>query len=409
VQGSDQEAARAHHGLRSTERDVIASRATLSHLTAAVDSMDSHVCVLDADGRILWVNESWRRFAIENGGRLEACCEGVDCFALPAPSPGPAGGTEALLPRLRDVLDGRCERAEIEYCCEAPGGPRWFRASIRGYHERGQRRAVVSHLDITAAKLAEAERAAAEQQRHEAHKLEVIGSMASGIAHDFNNILTAIVGNLDLARMQAEVGSSMREVLDEIGKASERARDLVRQILAFRPQRQQTRRLLPLAPLIEEATAMLRAGAGRDQRVELQLAPVPPLPIDPTQIHQVVLNLLTNANHAIRCRADGGGTIAVELTAVELAAADARRLPVSEPGPHARIRVRDTGPGIAADLLPRIFDPYFTTKPAGKGNGIGLTLAKAIVRDHGGSIDVHSELGVGTTFDVYLPLAAAGR
>jgi signal transduction histidine kinase len=396
----------------SLPQELAALQEQFANLQAAVDSMDSNLCLLDETGRILWVNAAWRRFARENGGDPSTCSEGGDYFvwrhdaATNHDAPGcgeePAR-TEAFVAGLRDVLCGRRELFETDYPCDTPNGARWFHARARGHVQNGSRRTIVSHEDITQRKEAEAERAAMLRHRLELQKIEAIASLAGGIAHDFNNILTAIVGNLDLARMQAPPGTPVRELLDEIGKASERARGLVRQILSFRVDRPDERQLLPLAPLIEEAAGMLRAAGSRSLSIDLRLAPLPPLPIDPTQIHQVLLNLFTNAAHAMEGRQ---GRLRVELDAVAVDTHAAARLPGCNPGRHARIRVIDNGVGIAAALLTRIFDPYFTTKPAGKGTGIGLPVARAIVHNHGGAITVHSELGTGTTFEVYLPMPA---
>ena len=396
----------------SLPQELAALQDQFANLQAAVDSMDSNLCLLDETGRILWVNAAWRRFAQDNGGDPSSCSEGGDYFMWRhdartehgAPvCAGEASLIDTFVAGLRDVLCGRRELFEIDYPCDTPERTRWFHARARGHVQNGHRRTIVSHEDITLRKAAESERATMLRHRLELQKIEAIASLAGGIAHDFNNILTAIVGNLDLARMQAPPGTPVRELLDEIGKASERARGLVRQILSFRAERPDERQLLPLSPLIEEAAGMLRAAGSRSLSIDLRLSPLPPLPIEPTQIHQVLLNLFTNAAHAMEgCQ----GRLRVELDAVDVDTQAAAHLPGCSPGRHARIRVIDNGAGIPTTLLPRIFDPYFTTKPAGKGTGIGLPVARAIVHNHGGAIAVRSELGTGTTFEVYLPMPA---
>jgi signal transduction histidine kinase len=404
-QERDVDTAAAHdlgkpYGLPAVQPESALLRGRYEHLQAAVDSMDSNLCLLDETGLILWVNAAWRRFAAANGGDASRCNEGGDYFSWRHPDAGdqPAD-PQAFGSGLLDVLAGRREQFAAEYACQTPTGPRWFYARARGHQLAGCRRTIVAHEDITARKEVEIERAAALRHRLERQKVEAIGSLANGIAHDFNNILTAILGNLDLARMQTPPDAPVRELLDEIGKAGERARGLVRQILSFRPGRAQERQLVSLAPLIEEAADMLRATAPKQLSIELRLDPIPPLRIDPTQIHQVLLNLFTNAAYAMNASA---GRLQVELAVVDIDAAAAVG-PGCRTGRYARIRVSDNGVGMSADLLPRIFDPFFTTKPAGKGNGIGLPVAQAIVHNHGGAITAHSEIGAGATFEVYLP------
>ncbi len=239
-----------------------------------------------------------------------------------------------------------------------------------------------------------------EKLRH-AQKMESIGTLAGGIAHDFNNILGAIIGYAEMAQEESPEGSTVRHDIDQVVQAGYRARELVRQILAF--SRQAESELLPmqLPPIIKEAVRLLRStlpatieirqAVGQD--VGLVLA-------DPTEIHQVIMNLCTNAYHAME---ESGGILTISLEKMVPTATDSAR-PGS--GEFVQLSVHDTGTGIAPELLDKIFDPYFTTKEVGKGTGLGLSIIHGIIRSYGGQIRCSSSPGEGTTFQVLIPVLA---
>jgi len=253
-------------------------------------------------------------------------------------------------------------------------------------------------LDRTAERRAEAERLRLEGQLRQAQKMEAIGTLAGGIAHDFNNILAAILGFSELARFAAAGGEDPTPHLLEILKASYRARDLVRQILAFSRRTESAFAPVPLRPLVNEALKLLRATLPATIRLRERLEGEGRVLGDPTQIHQVVMNLCTNAYQAME---EEGGELEVSLAEQRPAAAPEE---VSGAGRFLRLRVRDTGPGMDPAILNRIFDPYFTTKEPGKGTGLGLAVVHGIVKQHRGRVEVASRPGGGATFDVYFPL-----
>ena len=253
--------------------------------------------------------------------------------------------------------------------------------------------------DISERVSADLERRALEEQLRQSQKMEALGTLAGGIAHDFNNLLTIITANLELARPGA--GGSVAERLGDIASAASRASVLVRQILAF--SRQQPRRsvLIDLQPLVEEVAQLLRAPLPANVTIALAIASSPRVLADPDQIHQVLMNLGTNAWHAIGGEA---GQIVVQVEGVDLGVTEAARLGIS-PGRHARIAVSDDGAGMVPETQRRIFEPFFTTKGVGRGTGLGLSVAHGIIRESGGAIAVDSQPGRGTTFSVYLPAA----
>ena len=237
-----------------------------------------------------------------------------------------------------------------------------------------------------------------EAQLRQAQKMEAIGTLAGGIAHDFNNILSAIIGYTEIALQDIGEDSPARRSLRNVLKASDRASDLVRQILAFSRQSEQEPRPVQVKSIVKEALKLLRATLPTTIVIRPQIQSDDTVMADPTQVHQVLMNLAANAQHAMR---ETGGVLEVSLTADALDPAVAARHPDLPPGRYLRLRVRDTGTGIAPDSIERIFDPFFTTKA--EGTGMGLSVVHGIVKGCGGTIALESELGVGSTFDVYLP------
>jgi PAS domain S-box-containing protein len=256
--------------------------------------------------------------------------------------------------------------------------------------------------DITERRNAEIERQALEGQLREAQKMESLGTLAGGIAHDFNNVLGAILGHVALAREQLSSDHPARESLEQIGRSSGRARDLVQQILAFSRRHPQRMANEPLRPLVEETVAMLKATlpARVQLRTWLEDAPMS-IRADATQIQQVLMNLCTNAWHALR---DSTGEIGIGLEPLRVDEAAARRLGLPATGAWAHLWVRDDGVGMDESTRARVFEPFFTTKAPGRGTGLGLAVAHGIVSAHGGEIRVDSAPGAGTTFHLYLPL-----
>jgi PAS domain S-box-containing protein len=239
-----------------------------------------------------------------------------------------------------------------------------------------------------------------ESQLRQAQKMEAIGTLAGGIAHDFNNILTPILGYSELVVDRLATTCEERELVQEILKAGGRAKELVKQILTFSRQTEQERQPVQIHLIVKEALKLLRSSIPTTIAIQQDIVDCGMVMADPTQIHQVLMNLCTNAYHAMR---ETGGELSVSLSVVEITAQDYLDNLALQPGPHVKLIVRDTGCGMTKELQERIFEPYFTTKKPGEGTGMGLSVVHGIVRSHQGHITVYSEPGQGTAFHVYLP------
>jgi PAS domain S-box-containing protein len=255
--------------------------------------------------------------------------------------------------------------------------------------------------DISARERERTEREDLQIQLRHSQKMEAIGTLAGGIAHDFNNILAAIMGYTELAMLEVGEGS-LRATLTEVRRASGRAKDLVAHILAFSRQGEMARTPVNVAPIIKETLKMLRASLPTTIEIRQTMGQdLGKILADPTQIHQVLMNLCTNAAHAMR---GTGGVLAVDLAQVHLREEPVQRTFALEPGNYLKLTVRDTGQGIEPTILERIFDPFFTTKNRGEGTGLGLSVVHGIVTSHGGGIEVQSAPGQGTIFSLYFPV-----
>jgi PAS domain S-box-containing protein len=306
---------------------------------------------------------------------------------------------------LKDHFDGLTSRYECEYRVRMPDGS-WCWLHARGRCLRdaaGQPyRFVGSAIDVSAQRQAQLEKEQLEAQLRQSQKMEAIGTLAGGIAHDFNNILGAILGYGELAHPHSAEGSPLRRYLDNVMHATGRAKSLVDRILGFSRSGLGERVPVNVQSVIEETLEMLQASLPRGIRVESWLATDNAAVIgDATHLHQVAMNLFTNALQAM----EHGGVLRVVLERVVLSEKRSLARGTLAPGPYARLIVSDTGTGIPVAVLDRIFDPFFTTKGVGEGTGLGLSLVHGIVTDLEGAIDVKTQAGEGTRFEIWLPTA----
>jgi signal transduction histidine kinase/ActR/RegA family two-component response regulator len=255
--------------------------------------------------------------------------------------------------------------------------------------------------EIAEHKRAEEEEKRLKAQLERAQRMEAIGSLAGGIAHDFNNILTVIIGYTELLRCDLGKDSKAQVSLKAIYEAGVRAKDLVQQILTFSRQSEEEKKPLRISIVVKEALTLVRASLPATIEIRQNLASESDTILaNPMQIHQVLINLCTNAAQAMGAM---GGVLEVSLGDADLYSEATASNPDSKPGGYVRLTVRDTGSGIAPEIVERIFDPYFSTREPEHGTGMGLAVVHGIVKSSGGSIAVDSIVGEGTAIHVFFP------
>ncbi|MDR3671446.1 MAG: ATP-binding protein [Holophaga sp.] len=366
--------------------------AALAELRQFKQALDAHaiVAVTDLQGRITYANDMF--CAISGYSREELL--GQDHRIINS-GHHPKGFFAEL---WRTILAGGIWKGEIQNRAK-DGACYWVDTTIVPILDvQGNPRQFVSiRADITARKLGE------EALRH-SQKLESLGVLAGGIAHDFNNLLTTILGNCNLAAMGLPEGSPIQGYLDQIEKASVRAADLTRQMLAYAGHGRAAMAQLDLNWLLREMKPLLEAPGFEGTELRFDLAQqLPELEGDPSQLQQMVLNLVTNAREAIGEHGRGAVTVRTGEQVVDrlVLNTDAPGIPIP-PGRHVTLEVADTGCGMPAEIRNRIFDPFFSTKFMGRG--LGLPALLGMLRRHGGSIQVHSEPGRGSAFRLFLPV-----
>ena len=298
----------------------------------------------------------------------------------------------------REMLQGERDQFQCQVrFIRKDGSTVWTQATVSLIHDasRGSPLVIGMVEDVT-------ERRSLQQQLAQSQKMEAIGMLAGGVAHDFNNLLTAMVGYAGLGSAEAGSDDTLRHYFDEISKASDRATNLTRQLLAFSRKQTIHPAVLNINELVMDMDSMFRRLIG--ENIELVTIPAPDLAtveIDPGQMEQVCTNLVVNARDAMR----NGGKIFIETVNVQLDTDGASNLPGLQPGMYVKLVVTDTGPGIPEEVQEHIFEPFFTTKEVGKGTGLGLSVCYGIISQNKGHIGVSSDVGRGTSFEIHLPLA----
>ncbi len=373
-----------------TDRKLVEDKLRMHHerFLTVLDSIDATIYVCDMQTyRILFMNRQMIQ-------RLGRDATGEICWKVIREASGPCEG---------------CTNAKLINAQGEPNG-------VHVWHERNNAtgrwtvnydraiRWTDGHLvkiqiatDITEVKKMEAD-------LRQAQKMEALGTLAGGIAHDFNNILASILGYTELALEDAEKGTLLEDNLREVLTAGKRAKELVQQILAFARRSDERIKPIQVRAIVKETIKLIRSSLPATISIEQNIASDASILGNPTQVHRILMNLCTNAGHAMAQR---GGVLRIDLIDSHVDAAWGRRYPELAAGHYLILSVADTGHGIPADILPSIFEPYFTTKETGQGTGMGLAMVHGIVESYGGKIFVESEIGRGTVFSIYFPVAGS--
>ena len=383
---------------KKVERQLQESRKFLEAIAMMIPDV---VYLYDVrEGRHIYFNRDFTNLLGYTDEEIRAA--GAD-FLLSAVHPKDLARVQGHVARMARTMDDA--QFEVEYRLrDKHNDYRWFYVRERVYQrDDAQRPKILFGImqDISERKNAEEEKKRLQTQLIQAQKMEAIGTLAGGIAHDFNNILGAILGYAEMVREDCPPDSVTARDLDQIILASNRARDLVKQILTFSRQADMAKVPLQLATMIKEAVKLLRSSLPATIAIELNIDPATaPIFADPTQLHQIILNICTNAFHAME---ESGGTLGISLTNTELTKQALAGRSNLQPGRFVRLSISDTGQGIIPEIKDRIFEPYFTTKEQGKGTGLGLAIAHGIAKSHGGFITCESRPGEGAVFHVILP------
>jgi PAS domain S-box-containing protein len=371
--------------LQFTLQDITERKHAEALYRTLADSSQAGVFIIQ-DRKLKFVNPH----VLEYSGYSEEELIGKDSLSFVHPQ------DRALLrENAIEMLKGRRTNPYEYRIIDRKGNIKRIMERVRSITYEGKQAVLGNSMDIT-------EQYQMERLLRQAQKMESIGTLAGGIAHDFNNILSAILGYTDMALSDRSIDENLRHYLEQVYKAGERARDLVKQILTFSRQQEQERKPVLLAPIIKEGIKMLRSSLPATIKIIQKIQDTSLMVLaDPTQIHQVVMNLCTNASHAMRER---GGVLDIQMFRESFTSTRTPRPFNLAAGDYAILTFNDTGHGIDAAIMDRIFDPFFTTKGPGEGTGLGLSVVYGIVKDLGGAIDISSEADRGTTVTVCFPL-----
>ncbi|MGV8080123.1 MAG: response regulator [Syntrophales bacterium] len=388
-------------GMIAVARDITdrkqaeeASRESGTMFRTLVEHAFDSTIIINLEGTILFANNSAAR-TIQAGDAHPLVGRNVMEFVAPE-------SREDVLNDFQELAIGH-DSYLAEYSLITEKGERIRMESVgkRIVYE-GTTAVLASMRDITDRMRAAKEKETLQDQLRQAQKMESIGALAGGIAHDFNNILSAIIGYTELYKEQVRDRPKVYRGMEEVLKAAGRARDLVQQILTFSRQAVREKRPTAIIPILNEVARFIRASLPSTIEIRQKLnATSDVVMADATHMHQLLMNLCTNAGHAM---AGKGGALEIGLEEVAIGTDTQWLFPTLAGGRYLKLDVRDTGHGIKAEHLEKIFDPYFTTKAKGEGTGLGLAVVHGIAKDHGGEVKVYSEIDKGTCFSVYLPL-----
>jgi PAS domain S-box-containing protein len=379
--------------LKEDQKNAERSRdEALQRLELALRSSNVGLWDWDIKTGALFYSKEWKRQLGYENDELETTYDAWESRLHP-------DDRSSTLKKLQQYINGKIPKYDLEFRLRhRDESYRWIhaRGELIRDKENAPSRMLGCHVDIT-------ENKKLEQKLLQFQKTEAIGTLAGGIAHDFNNILSSIIGFTELAMDEVEKEKPVFQHLSEVLTSGKRARDLIRQILIFSKHAQPEFKPLQISSVVTEALQMLKATIPSSIDIRCSINEQRLIVNgDPTQIHQIVVNLFTNALHAI---SPDNGIISIDVAPANLDENDIANYPGLEPGQYAKITVADNGNGISREQLDFIFDPYFSTKTPEKGTGLGLAVVTGIIKSHHGHISVYSEVGKGSTFCVYLPLS----
>ncbi len=361
---------------------------------AIVEDMPALVCRFNANGSLTFVNSGYCEYLGKKASELL----GQDFFQLT-----PQEDHKKVRNHYASLTIGDPTSTYEHQVTSPTGETRWQEWTDHAlFDEHGTLLEFQSiGRDITEKKLAAKEKIKLEEQLQQAHKMEAIGTLAGGIAHDFNNILAALLGYAEMALEDTPESSPAHEPLEGVLKAGSRAKDLVNHILAFSRKSHPGRSPIQMHLIVKEVLELLRASLPTTIQIKQRVKASGTILADPTQIHQIIMNICTNAAQAMDKE---GGTLTVALSTAKLTENDLAGEPHLKAGRYTHLQIDDTGSGISQEIIDRIFEPFFTTKEVGKGSGMGLSVVHGIIKNHQGMISVTSTPNKGTTFHVYFPL-----
>ncbi|HEY3861916.1 MAG TPA: PAS domain S-box protein [Verrucomicrobiae bacterium] len=357
------------------------------------------MAVVGPDGRWLEVNPALCKIVGYTRGELLV----TDFQSITHPDDRESG-----LLFQRQMLARQIENYQIEKrYLHKSGHVIWVQlnASLAWNPDRTPRHFVAQIQDVTERRHAEEQRKKLEEQLRQAQKMEALGTLAGGTAHEFNNILGIIIGYSDLAKLELAAGHPVARHLEEVLKASLRAKEIVQQILTFTRQQKDQRELMLLHPIVIDTINVVRTALPETVELVTDLDQGGNAILgNPTQIHQVIFNLCTNAWHAMK---NGAGLIRITQRTIILDETAASLHAALHAGPYVRLSIEDNGCGMDASTRARAFEPFFTTKGPGKGTGLGLAVVLGIMQSHDGAVVMQSEPGKGTVFHLYFPAEMA--
>ena len=385
-------------GYVACERDITTRKKLegdlrLQHdfVRSILHSLNGAIYSLDREFRITHANDGWRKLPAEHGGlRLDGPPEAGRCLLDYVPDP-------ARRSELKETFETVLQSGQAQDSrFRAPDGHHWLVRISPWVHADRVRGLICNIADQT-------HYHELQDQLFQSQKMEIIGTLAAGVAHDFNNLLQAIRGNTSLVILQSPEDSDLHHWGEQINLAATRAAEITQQLLSFSRRSEEKRSVLDLNQVVQEASQLVRRTLRSNVNLEIVPAAKPvPVKIELSRATQTLLNLFVNAQDAM----PDGGRVTVTNAIVPLPAETAKRHNVALDCRFARCSVSDTGCGIPADVLPRIFEAFFSTKEKGRGTGLGLSIVRRIMEEAGGFVDVESAAGRGTTFHLYFPLAA---